>query len=79
MQTRNESWSFPSDFWWGVSSASYQVEGAAKDEGKGPSIWDVFAHRVNGYITTNETGDVSDNEYYLYKEGEHACTYARQN
>ncbi|GME32098.1 Glycoside hydrolase family 1 [Neofusicoccum parvum] len=68
LQTRNESWSFPSDFWWGVSSASYQVEGAAKDEGKGPSIWDVFAHRVNGYITTNETGDVSDNEYYLYKE-----------
>lgn len=68
LQGKNESWSFPSDFWWGVSSASYQVEGAAKDEGKGPTIWDVFAHRVNGYITTNETGDISDNEYYLYKE-----------
>ncbi|KAK7517447.1 glycoside hydrolase superfamily [Phyllosticta citriasiana] len=68
LQTKNESWSFPKDFKFGVSSAAYQVEGAAKDEGKGPSIWDVLSHRVPGYITTNDTGDVANNQYYLYKQ-----------
>ena len=31
---KNESWKFPKDFWWGVASAAYQVEGAVKDEGR---------------------------------------------
>lgn len=39
MINRNESWKFPAGFWWGVASAAYQVEGAVKDEGRGPSIW----------------------------------------
>ena len=68
MYPKNESWSFPKDFWWGVASAAYQIEGAVKDEGRGPSIWDVLTHRVPNYVTTNETGDISDNEYYLYKQ-----------
>ncbi|KAK8182831.1 glycoside hydrolase superfamily [Phyllosticta citribraziliensis] len=68
LQAKNESWAFPKDFKFGVSSAAYQVEGAAKDEGKGPSIWDVLSHRVPGYITTNETGDIANNQYYLYKQ-----------
>ena len=35
----------PKNFMWGVASSAYQVEGAAKDEGKGPSIWDLIVHR----------------------------------
>ncbi|KAI9734854.1 MAG: hypothetical protein M1834_001933 [Cirrosporium novae-zelandiae] len=65
-QTKNASWSFPKDFWWGVSSASYQVEGAAKAEGRGPGLWDAFTHRAQT-IADNATGDVAINEYYTYK------------
>jgi hypothetical protein len=67
--TMNDSWHFPADFWWGVASAAYQVEGAAKDEGRGPSIWDVLLHRVVGYSVANQTGDIANNQYYLYKQG----------
>ncbi|KAK4995690.1 hypothetical protein LTR60_007890, partial [Cryomyces antarcticus] len=62
---KNASWSFPPNFWWGVASAAYQVEGAAKDEGRGPSIWDVLTHRVTNFIAHNDTGDIADNQYYL--------------
>jgi hypothetical protein len=68
-QAKNESWSFPKDFWWGVAGAAFQVEGAVKDEGRGPSIWDVLGHRVTNYEAGNYTADVTDNHYYLYKEG----------
>ena len=66
----NSSWKFPSGFWWGVASAAYQVEGAAKTDGRGPSIWDVLLHSVPGFGTANQTGDVADNHYYLYKQGQ---------
>lgn len=69
MMGKNESWKFPSGFWWGVASAAYQVEGAAKAEGRGPSIWDVLTHRVTGYTIANQTGDIANNQYYLYKQG----------
>jgi hypothetical protein len=69
MSSTNSSWKFPKGFWWGVASAAYQVEGAAKDEGRGPSIWDVLTHRVIGYTVSNDTGDIADNQYYLYKQG----------
>lgn len=36
----NSSWSFPKDFQLGVAGAAFQIEGAAKDEGRGPSVWD---------------------------------------
>jgi beta-glucosidase/6-phospho-beta-glucosidase/beta-galactosidase len=65
----NESWKFPAGFWWGVASAAYQVEGAVKDEGRGPSIWDALLHRVTGYSVANQTGDIANNQYYLYKQG----------
>ena len=68
LQTKNESWSFPKHFWYGVAGASYQIEGAVKAEGRGPSIWDVLTHRVLNYVTTNDTGDIADNNYYQYKE-----------
>jgi beta-glucosidase len=72
---KNESWKFPSGFWWGVASAAYQVEGAAQAEGRGPSIWDVLTHRVTGYTVANETGDIADNQYYLYKQGQKSTTH----
>lgn len=70
MATKNSSWSFPKGFWWGVASAAYQVEGGAKAEGRGPSIWDVLTHRVKGFTVSNDTGDIADNQYYLYKQGQ---------
>ncbi|RAL16391.1 glycoside hydrolase family 1 protein [Aspergillus homomorphus CBS 101889] len=66
-QGKNESWSFPKGFWWGVTSASYQVEGAVKVDGRGPSLWDAFTHRAMS-VADNQTGDVAINQYYTYKE-----------
>jgi beta-glucosidase/6-phospho-beta-glucosidase/beta-galactosidase len=58
----------PKGFKWGLASSSYQIEGAAKDEGKGPSIWDLLSHRVPGLIADNSTGDVVGSHYWLYKQ-----------
>lgn len=58
----------PKGFKWGLSSSSYQIEGAAKDEGKGPSIWDLLAHRVPNQVLDNSTGDVVASHYWLYKQ-----------
>lgn len=69
MMAQNQSWKFPAGFWWGVASAAYQVEGAVKDEGRGPSVWDAEMHRVTNFAFNNDTGDVADNQYYLYKQG----------
>jgi hypothetical protein len=69
MMMTNSSWAFPTNFFWGVASAAFQVEGAVKDEGRGPCIWDVFLHRVTGFSTANETGDIANNQYYYYKQG----------
>lgn len=65
--TANASWKFPKDFYLGVAGAAYQVEGAVKDEGRGPSVWDKLV-RVPGYTVANETADIADNNYYLYKQ-----------
>lgn len=73
MVTKNASWSFPKGFWWGVASAAYQAEGAVKAEGRGPSIWDAALHRIPyPYSVANQTGDIADNHYYLYKQGQHS-------
>ena len=58
---------FPKDFLWGASSAAYQIEGAANEDGKGPSIWDKYTHeKGNTYKDTN--GDVAIDHYHHYKE-----------
>jgi beta-glucosidase len=59
--------SFPKDFSWGTATASYQVEGAWNEDGKGESIWDRFSH-TEGKIQTGETGDVACDQYHRYKE-----------
>ncbi len=58
---------FPSDFSWGTATASYQVEGARDEDGKGESIWDRFSHTA-GRIVNGDTGDVACDQYHRYKE-----------
>jgi beta-glucosidase len=62
-----EPYQFPKDFYWGAATASYQVEGAWKEDGKGESIWDHFAH-TTGKIKGAATGDVACDSYHLYKQ-----------
>src|ERR1051325_3280558 len=45
---------FPAGFIWGTATASYQVEGAVKEDGRGPSIWDTFSH-TPGRVVNNAT------------------------
>ena len=47
--------SFKKDFLWGVASAAYQIEGAAFEDGKGLSIWDVYSH-IPGKIKEEHNG-----------------------
>lgn len=58
---------FPDGFTWGTATASYQVEGAWDEDGKGESIWDRFSH-TEGKINTGETGDVACDQYHRYPE-----------
>ncbi|HUX46210.1 MAG TPA: family 1 glycosylhydrolase, partial [Terracidiphilus sp.] len=62
-----EMLTFPEGFLWGCATASYQIEGGAKADGRGPSVWDVFSH-TPGKTYHGETGDVADDSYHLYKE-----------
>jgi beta-glucosidase len=59
--------SFPDGFLWGTATASYQIEGAWNEDGKGESIWDRFAH-TPGKIKNNDTGDKALDHYHRYKE-----------
>lgn len=56
---------FPTNFLWGSATASYQVEGATKEDGRGPSIWDTFSH-TPGKTFQGDTGDVADDFYHRY-------------
>jgi beta-galactosidase len=58
---------FPDGFVWGTATSSYQIEGAVKEDGRGPSIWDKFSHTKNK-IANNENGDVACDHYHLYKD-----------
>ncbi|KAK6260234.1 hypothetical protein SCA6_014708, partial [Theobroma cacao] len=55
---------FPPGFVFGSATAAYQVEGAASENGRTPSIWDTFAHA--GYAN-GATGDVAVDQYHKYK------------
>jgi hypothetical protein len=59
--------SFPADFAWGFADSAYQIEGAAADDGRGPSIWDTFA-RQPGAIADGSTGDVACDHYHRYQD-----------
>lgn len=59
--------SFPQNFCWGAASASAQVEGAAEEDGKGPSIWDVFSRRP-GAIKNGDAPAVACDHYHRWRE-----------
>lgn len=59
--------SFPQGFVFGTASSSYQYEGAVKEDGRGPTVWDTFSHTF-GKITDFSNGDVAVDQYHLYPE-----------
>lgn len=58
--------SFPKKFLWGAASAAYQVEGACDEDGKGPSVWDMFC-RKEGAVWNGQSGAVACDHYHRYK------------
>jgi beta-glucosidase len=59
--------SFPSGFVWGTATSAYQIEGAVSEDGRGPSIWDVFSH-TPGKIADNTNADRANDHYHLYRD-----------
>src|SRR5512146_3194242 len=58
---------FPQDFLWGTATASYQIEGAWNEDGRGESIWDRFSH-TPGKVENGDTGDVACDHYHRWRE-----------
>ncbi|HTJ33624.1 MAG TPA: GH1 family beta-glucosidase [Dactylosporangium sp.] len=58
---------FPESFAWGASTSAYQVEGAAAEDGRGPSVWDTFSHQA-GRVRGADTGDVAADHYHRVYE-----------
>ncbi|WP_214408526.1 GH1 family beta-glucosidase [Sphaerisporangium fuscum] len=67
MTGTREALVFPDGFVWGAATAAYQVEGAAREDGRGPSIWDAFSH-TPGKVAGGDTGDVACDHYHRYAD-----------
>ncbi|GAA2273986.1 MULTISPECIES: GH1 family beta-glucosidase [Kitasatospora] len=57
----------PAGFRWGASTAAYQIEGAVDEDGRGPSVWDIFAARP-GAVRDGHSGRISCDHYHRYPE-----------
>ena len=57
---------FPPGFLWGSATASYQIEGAVREGGRTPSIWDTYSH-TPGRVLNGDTGDVADDHYHRFR------------
>ena len=55
----------PAGFRFGAATAAYQIEGAAREDGRGESIWDRFSHRP-GAVVNGDTGDVACDHYHRW-------------
>ena len=58
---------FPRDFLWGAATASYQIEGAVNEGGRGRSVWDTFSH-TPGKVNSGDTGDIACDHYHRFRE-----------
>src|SRR5690606_32270163 len=58
---------FPKDFTWGAAAASYQIEGAWNEDGKGLSVWDMLSHQ-RGRVWSDHNGDTACDHYHRYQE-----------
>jgi beta-glucosidase len=58
---------FPAGFVWGAATSAYQIEGAAREGGRGPSIWDTFV-RTPGRVAGGDTGEVAADHYHRYRQ-----------
>lgn len=58
---------FDDDFLWGVATASYQIEGATREDGRGSSIWDAFAN-MPGRVYKGHNGDIACDHYHRWEE-----------
>jgi beta-glucosidase len=59
--------SFPHDFTWGAATASYQIEGAAHEDGRGESVWDRFC-ATPGKVRNGDSGEVACDFYHRYRD-----------
>ncbi|MGW7363644.1 GH1 family beta-glucosidase [Streptomyces sp. NPDC054841] len=59
--------SFPPGFLWGTATAAYQIEGAVREGGRTPSIWDTFSH-TPGKVENGDTGDVAVDHFHRRAE-----------
>src|SRR5207247_3924098 len=62
-----DSSSFPPDFVWGAATASYQIEGAAQEDGRGESVWDRFC-ATPGKVRNGDSGEVAGDFYHRYRD-----------
>lgn len=64
---QNSNYTFPENFLWGVAAAAPQIEGAAREDGKGESVWDAYA-KIPGKIKNGDTLDVACDHYHRFPE-----------
>ncbi|VDM56800.1 unnamed protein product, partial [Angiostrongylus costaricensis] len=64
---RPEYHNFPSGFKWSVATSAFQIEGASKEDGRGPTIWDEYQKKP-GKIIDNSTADISSDSYHKFRE-----------
>src|SRR5437667_3000923 len=57
----------PADFVWGTATASFQIEGASRADGRGESVWDRFC-ATPGKVRNGDTGEVACDFYHRFRD-----------